>query len=169
MPKKEHAESGLRIGPAELEDVDRIAALLGLLFQQEADFQPDPESQRAGIQALLAAPEMGEFLLLRDPKGNVLGLLSLLYSISTALGGRVATLEDFIISPEYRGRGWGHRLLDAALELARTRQCKRITLLTDADNHAAQKLYHAYGFKRSAMCVMRRLDGPEGQSASSAG
>lgn len=34
----------------------------------------------------------------------IIGMVSILWSISTALGGKVAFLEDMIVSPSYRGK-----------------------------------------------------------------
>jgi len=74
---------------------------------------------------------------------------------STALGGRVALLEDMVVRPDARGRGAGSLLLRAAVEFARAAGCLRITLLTDADNAAAQRFYARHGFGQSAMIPMR--------------
>ena len=92
--------------------------------------------------------------MLRDGPA-VVGMVSLLFMSSTALGGRAAVLEDMVVRPNARGRGAGSRLLHAAVEFAQLAGCRRITLLTDADNVAAQQFYSRHGFKRSAMIPMR--------------
>lgn len=38
-------------------------------------------------------------------------MVSLLYSISTALGGKVAILEDMIINKNYRNKGFGKQII----------------------------------------------------------
>jgi len=86
-------------------------------------------------------------------------LLGVLFLPSTALGGRVALLEDMVVRPDARGGGAGSRLLAAAAEFARSAGCLRITLLTDAHNTAAQRFYGRHGFARSAMIPMRLLLG----------
>ena len=86
-------------------------------------------------------------------------LLGVLFLPSTALGGRVALLEDMVVRPDARGGGAGSRLLAAATEFARSAGCLRITLLTDAHNAAAQRFYGRHGFTRSAMIPMRLLLG----------
>ena len=60
-----------------------------------------------------------------------------------------------VVRPEARGGGAGPQLLRAALEFARSAGCLRVTLLTDADNAAAQRFYARHGFGRSAMIPMR--------------
>ena len=78
-------------------------------------------------------------------------MVSLLYTISTALGGRVALLEDMVIQQTHRNQGVGSALLKYALAMAQRQQVQRITLLTDADNTAAQRFYRRHGFQPSPM------------------
>ena len=130
--------------------------LLGILFAQEADFTPDPSKQAAALRQILANPDAGTLLVARQGSGAVIGMVSLLYLISTACGGRVALLEDLVVDPALRGGGIGQRLLAAAIAQAEAVGCRRITLLTDRDNHAAQRFYARAGFQPSAMCVLRR-------------
>ena len=72
---------------------------------------------------------------------HVIGMVSFLYSISTALGGKVALLEDMIIDKNYWKGGYGKRLLKDAINLSLKRECLRITLLTDFNNDIAIKFY----------------------------
>lgn len=137
-------------------DLTAIVDLLTALFEQEADFEPDTARQQRAVSDLLAHPEQGEILLARKP-GRVIGMVSLLYLPSTAMGGRVALLEDMIIAADWRGQGYGQKLLSAAIDHARSRGCLRITLLTDRDNLPAQLFYQQQGFSLSAMVPMRRV------------
>jgi GNAT superfamily N-acetyltransferase len=82
-------------------------------------------------------------------------MVNLLYTVSTALGAKVAILEDAIIQPPYRSQGIGRQLLSYAFETARENGCKRITLLTDGENHKGQSFYSKLGFKPSSMVAMR--------------
>ena len=43
------------------------------------------------------------------------------------------------------------------MNLARERECKRITLLTDFDDLASEKFYQKHGFKLSRMVPLRQL------------
>jgi GNAT superfamily N-acetyltransferase len=93
--------------------------------------------------------------LLARHEGQVVGMVNLLFTVSTALGARVVMLEDMIVSPEARGKGVGARLLAAAVSYARAEGFKRITLLTDRSNEIAQAFYGTQGFEASAMVPMR--------------
>jgi GNAT superfamily N-acetyltransferase len=146
----------LSILPASETDMDAICLLLNQLFSQEADFAADKTKQMRAVTEILSQPDSGQILILRKD-GQVAGMVSLLYLISTAMGGKVALLEDMIIAEGYRGRGLGQELLNAAIDFARQQGCLRITLLTDADNDRAQQFYQKHGFSHSAMVPMRRI------------
>lgn len=146
----------MKVNEATMEDVPCLCELLGILFGQELEFQPNTEFQASGLRAIIGHPDGGRILVLRD--GNsVIGMVSLLFLPSTALGGRVAILEDMIVYPDRRGGGSGARLLTSAIECARECQCLRITLLTDGENTSAQRFYQRHGFTSSEMMPMRLL------------
>lgn len=84
-----------------------------------------------------------------------MGMVNLLFTISTALGGRVAILEDMVVRPGYRSCGAGSKLLQAAMDFAKSAGCHRITLLTDRANESAQRFYKRHGFTLSEMVPLR--------------
>ena len=137
-------------------DVPALCDLLSLLFSQEADFQPDYEAQRRGLLQILENPDVGVILVARQ-KNQIVGMVNLLFTVSTALGQRVALLEDLVILPNQRGKGIGSKLLKEAIETAKLHDCHRITLLTDLANESAQRFYRKHGFSFSAMIPMRVL------------
>jgi len=137
-----------------LGDIPQLCELLALLFQQETDFQPDIEKQSSGLRQIIEHPEAGSILVLRDDY-IVLGMVNMLYTISTACGGRVAIVEDMVVRAGNRGRGAGSLLLRKAIELARTTGCLRLSLLTDRTNASAIRFYQRHGFLRSEMIPLR--------------
>lgn len=153
--QNEAAAAGLmQIRPATAEDIPQLCTLLGLLFTQEADFQPDAAKQAAALQLILEHPATGRILVLRE-EGTITGMVSLLFTVSTACGGKVALLEDMIMLPASRGNGLGTQLLHAAIALARQEHCLRLTLLTDRANDTAIRFYQRHGFDISAMLPLR--------------
>jgi GNAT superfamily N-acetyltransferase len=143
------------VRPAIAEDLENMVELLGILFSLEADFTPDPARQRRALRLILDSPDVG-LLLVATSDARVIGMVSILFTVSTAEGGPVAWLEDMVVSPERRHRGIGSRLLDAAVSFCRERGHRRITLLTDATNDGAQRFYQRKGFTPSAMVPYRR-------------
>lgn len=144
------------IRAAELTDIDALVDLLEELFTQEADFEPDRQRQRRGLEAILANPAVGQ-VFVAEYHSIVIGMVSLLHTVSTALGGPVCWLEDMVVVPEARGQQVGSLLLEHALDWARERGVLRVTLLTDHDTLAAVRFYERAGFQRSQMQVLRQL------------
>jgi GNAT superfamily N-acetyltransferase len=143
------------IEPATQHDVPALVALLRALFAQEAEFQPDAALQRRGIEMILASPATGQILVARE-HGSVIGMVNLLFTISTALGAPVCWLEDMVVHPGARGAGIGGRLIEHAITFAREQQYRRITLMTDGNNAPARAFYLRHGFMVSDMVAMRR-------------
>jgi GNAT superfamily N-acetyltransferase len=145
-----------RVRPARKGDLESLSALLGQLFAQEAEFKPDPVRQKRALRLILARPSVGS-ILVAEAEGKVVGMVSLLASVSTALGGPVAWLEDLVVAPEWRGQGLGRLLVKEALAEARRRAWRRLSLLTDTDNGRAHQLYRDHGFVASSMQTFRRI------------
>lgn len=144
----------MQITPANTSDIPALCELLDILFSQEADFTPDYDAQSHGLARIISNPEVGVILVARK-NSRVVGMANLLYTISTALGDRVALLEDIVVSPSARNSGLGSELLQQAIQFARLSGCKRITLLTDGTNESAHRFYQKHGFKPSAMVPFR--------------
>src|SRR5258708_12971541 len=98
-----------RIESATLEDLPSLAQLLMDLFAQESDFRPDYNSQIRGLRLILEQPSRGRILVLRSA-AQIIGMINLLFTISTAEGGFVILLEALIIHKDFRGQGFGREL-----------------------------------------------------------
>ena len=142
------------IRPATVADITQLCGLLTLLFTQEADFTPDAERQARGLRLIIEQPSVGRIYCACD--GNkIVGMVSILFTVSTAEGGLAAWLEDMVVHPDRRGQGIGERLLNEAVSGARAAGCSRITLLTDATNDSAMRFYQRAGFAQSQMVPFR--------------
>lgn len=146
--------SEIRFDLAKTADLARLVELLGILFESEAEFSADAEKQRAALQAILADPAKGRIFVAREGR-DIVAMCSLLYTISTAEGGKAALFEDLVVAPEQRKRGIGAALLKHVVEQARAEGVLRITLLTDMQNERAQAMYRRAGFVGSPMKPMR--------------
>jgi ribosomal protein S18 acetylase RimI-like enzyme len=146
--------SEIRCEVAKSADLPRLVELLGILFESEAEFSADSGKQRAALQAILSDPAKGRIFVARDGR-EVIAMASLLYTISTAEGGKAALFEDLVVAPEHRKRGIGEALLKHVIAQARAEGVLRITLLTDMQNERAQAMYRRVGFVGSPMKPMR--------------
>lgn len=148
--------SAARIEPATLDDLAALTELVMELMDKEADFQPDRRKQETGIRLILEQPNRGRIFVLRNDH-QIFGMVNLLFTISTAEGGFVILMEDFIIHPQHRGNGYGSLLMEYVMEFAREKNFKRITLLTDRVSNVSQQFFEHHGFSHSAMIPMRRV------------
>jgi GNAT superfamily N-acetyltransferase len=144
------------IEQATLEDLPQLTDLLFDLFTQEADFAPNRIKQMRGLRLILEQPNRGRIFVLRQ-NGTILGMINLLFTISTAEGGFVILLEDVVVHRDHRGKGVGDKLLKRAIEYARKKDFQRITLLTDRLNADGQRFFKAHGFNESHMLPMRLI------------
>ena len=155
--------SDVAIEPAIAEDLDELSILLGELFSEESDFRPNKEKQLRGLRLIFEQPNRGRVFVLRRDR-SIVGMINLLFTISTAEGGFVILLEDLVIHKEYRGHGYGSMLLEYAIEFARQKNFKRITLLTDRPELRSQSFFRKHGFYESPMLPMRLLLPAESRS-----
>src|SRR6266705_2129641 len=106
------------IEPPTEADLDEVSEMLGELFTQESDFRPDKEKQLRGLRLIFEQPNRGRVFVLRR-EGAIVGMINLLFTISTAEGGFVILLEDLVIHKAYRDKGYGSKLLEYAIDFAR--------------------------------------------------
>lgn len=144
------------IEQATMEDLPQLTDLLTDLFTMEADFVPDRVKQTRGLQLLLEQPNRGRIFVLRH-NGAILGMINLLFTISTAEGGFVILLEDVIVHRNHRHQGFGEKLLSHAIAYGKQKNFLRITLLTDKLNDDSQRFFKQFGFVNSNMVPMRLL------------
>ncbi len=144
----------VELAAARAADLPQLVELLGVLFEQEAEFAADPVKQERALKLIFADPTRGKIYVAREGK-RVVAMASLLYTISTAEGGKAAWFEDLVVGPEFRQRGIGAKLLEHVIAQARAEGIVRITLLTDMQNESAQALYRRLGFTGSPMKPMR--------------
>jgi GNAT superfamily N-acetyltransferase len=151
------------IEPATEADLDELSELLGGLFAQEGDFRPDKNKQLRGLRLIFEQPSRGRVFVLRR-EGAIVGMINLLFTISTAEGGFVMLLEDLVVHKKYQGKGYGSKLLQYAIDFAKQKNFVRITLLTDRPENVAQAFFRKHGFVESSMIPMRLWVAPQENS-----
>tara|TARA_B100000965_G_scaffold95157_1_gene77677 strand:+ start:398 stop:880 length:483 start_codon:yes stop_codon:yes gene_type:complete len=150
----ERSEKSVNIVPATAEDLPQLVELLMDLFDMEGDFEPNYSKQENGLKLVIGHPNRGRILVIKSST-KIIGMVNMLFTISTAEGGLALTLEDFIIHPMNRGMGYGKLLLNTVKDFAKNKDFKRITLLTDKISEESQRFFKDQGFNFSKMIPMR--------------
>lgn len=140
---------------AKTEDIAVLCELLWELFSQEVEFTPNKKSQEKALKKIIEDENIGDiFVTVKENK--VVAMVNVLYTISTALGEKVAILEDMVVSQNYKNQKIGSSLIKFALDYLEKNSFKRVTLLTDSDNFNAHNFYKKHGFIKSSMVVFRK-------------
>ncbi|MDB5050216.1 MAG: putative acetyltransferase [Fibrobacteres bacterium] len=140
---------GMSIFQADLDDTGHQSAILELvdMYAREpmGGGRPLPDSVRAGmIPGLRAHPTTVVFLA---RVGDVpVGVAVCFGGFSTFAAKPLLNIHDLAVRPEFRGRGIGRGLMEAAEAHARAMGCCKLTLEVLETNALARKAYHAFGF-----------------------
>ena len=147
MVVNENSSEPVDIERAESVDDDLVESFERLIPQLSSS----PPPTREHLAALVASPDTVLFLARGD--GVVLGSLTLaFYRIPTGLK---AWIEDVVVDGSARGRGVGELLNKAALEEARARGAKDVSLTSRPSRDAANRLYRRIGFEPRETNVYR--------------
>ena len=130
-----------RAGPGEAATVARLIADFGEWWGSDP---PPVEEITASVERIMAG-EDGEFLL-GAVDGDAAGVCQIRFRWSVWKTAEDCWLEDLYVREDARRSGLGRALVEAALDRARERGCRRIELDVNEDNAAARALYEACGF-----------------------
>ena len=121
------------------------AAVQALVFEvlRENRLIPDPAGTDADLADLEHFYQSGWFTVL-EWEGHIVGSVGLLPE-----GDGVWELRKMYLHGAYRGRGWGRLLMERALNEARVRGARRITLGTASVLIEAIALYEQFGFQKT--------------------
>lgn len=142
------------VRPAAEADLPALVDLLGRLFALEADFEPDPARQEAGLRLMLADPER-RAVLVAERGGRVTGMATVQLVVSTAEGAPSAWVEDLVVAEPERGQGTGRALLEALAAWAARRGATRWQLLVDEENRPAHGFYRRLGWRPTQLRALR--------------
>ncbi len=83
----------IRVEPATIEDLPELLQLVAELMDMQDDFLLKPEAHERGLAMILEQPNRGRIFVLRN-NDRIFGMVNLLFTISTALGGMVILLDS---------------------------------------------------------------------------
>ena len=132
------------------EEAHAVAGLLVAFRDHNERDWPSDNAILAGVERLVEDPQT-EFLLgARDGGSPPAGVCQLRFRWSVWTAAPDCWLEDLYVSAAARGRGIGGALVEAAIERARARGCRRVELDTSEANELALRLYGRHGFSPSS-------------------
>ena len=132
---------GVEIVRAEAVTDELVAAFARLIPQLSSSSPPPTADELADI---LAATDT--VLFVARLGGQVVGSLTLaFYRIPTGLK---AWIEDVVVDEDARGSGIGEALSRAAIDEARRRGAKNVSLTSRPSREAANRLYSGIGFEQ---------------------
>jgi predicted acetyltransferase len=94
---------------------------------------------------------------LMESGGAVVGATRLRHNIDTPFLATEGGHIGYDVAPGWRGRGYGHRALQAALEEAQNLEIDRVLLVADESNEASRKVIVRHGGELEAIIFSERL------------
>ena len=107
---------------------------------------PSDNAFLAGVERLLDDPATDFLLGAPHDDAPPAGVAQLRFRYGVWRAGFDCLLEDLFVTEETRGAGLGRALVQASLDRARERECRRIELDVNESNAAAVALYGSCGF-----------------------
>ncbi|MDG0815169.1 GNAT family N-acetyltransferase [Bdellovibrio svalbardensis] len=102
--------------------------------------------------------KFAEVIFLEESSKKV-GFALFFHSFSTFLGAPGLYLEDLFVLPEYRGKGYGKKLLSTLAKIAVERECGRLEWSVLDWNQPAIDLYLSMGSKPMDEWTVHRVTG----------
>lgn len=66
----------------------------------------------------------------------------------TPLHGKIGRLEDIFINPEFRGKGYGKKIIKSLVEIGTTLKLNHLTLTSNQTRLLARQIYIDLGFEK---------------------
>lgn len=137
-----------RVRAARRGDAEGIAALLKELgYATPADVNT--------VNWVISHPEM-EIFVAGDPQDRPVGMVTLSHRPQLRMKGRIATIDELVVTSSWRKKGVGRALLHRAIERAKVLSVKRLELVTHTSRGDFPKaFYEAAGFTEADVAVLR--------------
>jgi len=147
----------IRVRPAGLEDVERIARFSVAMAQETEGRRLDVDRVRCGTLALLKTPSYGSFLVAEPANTALSGIVAQLmitYEWSDWRNGVFWWIQSVYVDPAWRRQGVFRRMHDEVASRAKAdpKVCG-IRLYVEQDNRTAATVYRRVGLTRSAYRV----------------
>jgi ribosomal protein S18 acetylase RimI-like enzyme len=130
------------IRPARAEDEHALAALDRATWSPAVTPAPPPAAERSFVRDRVAFAGV----LVAEVAGELAGYVRLGRATPLRASDHVLAIDGLAVDPPRQQQGVGRALLDAAVDEARRRGARRLTLRVLACNDGALRLYRRAGF-----------------------
>ena len=143
----------LSIRPAQQNDFNEIFNLLKQLWTDlELDYNLLLEVYNKAVDSEIQKLIVGKI------NDEIIGFCSLTIKSNLWQAGNIGHIDELVIDKEYRGNGFGKRMIESITEIAQDLKCKRIELDTAFHRKESHKFYESIGYKNRAYLFSRKLD-----------
>ena len=129
------------IRPAKNADQDAVRAIVFSVLH-EYDIEPAPKTTDRDLYDIEGFYSDGMFAVLEAADGDIVGTVGI-----KPLSATACELRKMYLTPKFRGRGFGAKMLKHAIDRARALGFARIELSTKRIMEEAIGLYTKFGFR----------------------
>ncbi len=141
---------------ATLNDFDTIYELIGKLSSFSHVEKTGRESVEETYEDLLA--DYDHLILVATSENKVLGFVSVFLRKSLSHRNMTATIDEIVVSENFRGQGIGAELINSTVERATRLNCCEMEVVTEKDNAEARRFYRRCGFHKVMVFLERELE-----------
>jgi ribosomal protein S18 acetylase RimI-like enzyme len=141
--------SRIHVREADLSDIKHRKDVLDLLSGYAMDIIGGGKDLSEEVKQRLI-PELRQnpssVILLAFEEQTAVGLSICFLGFSTFYAKRLLNIHDFVVTETHRGQGIAKLMLEKLEEIARSKDCCKLSLEVLEGNKRAQKVYHSFGF-----------------------
>ena len=140
-------------------DLSELLELYTYLHTED-DSNPNKETIESLWASIQANPDLIYFGIFQ---GRLVSSCTLSIIPNLTRGCRpYALIENVITHPDYRRKGYGHQVIQSALEASQARNCYKVMLLTGRLDENTFRFYENAGFDRhSKQAFIKKLEQPQ--------
>jgi GNAT superfamily N-acetyltransferase len=151
------AKTPVTVRNAGLDDIETVVQFNALLAAESEGLTLDPETLRAGVQALLSDPAKGRYYI-AERDGEVAGQLMVTYEWSDWRNGLFFWIQSVYVEPRHRRSGVFTALYRHVEREASTPGHAGLRLYVHEHNHLARETYTRLGMVPPGYFVLETPD-----------
>lgn len=147
---------------AKKEDVRTLQNLNDEIFVDNYKYDPDlkrdwAQSEVGGEYFLDITTNPNSICLLAEDNGIAIGYIAASPKVISYRHSKYIEIENMGISPKYRSKGIGSKLMEECLKIAKGKGFQKVYVNSYYNNQEAVKFYENNGFKKIDICLEKNL------------